>query len=235
MHARYASTRSIFVVAISIRRACEADLITYHLDLPDEHDPVLFVVGKGNNGSNGIAAARHLIGRGRRNITVLLGFDPTEMGDMAREQLGLYERFEGEVVAARYDGGGLLVSSLSGVPERGIVVDGLLGTGISRPPQGNVRDLIGYINGSGRPVLALDVPSGLNHVTGEVLEPCIRATWTFNFHLLKSGQVTEGGRTVIGELWTADTDLTYTAWEEAGISASDMRSLYSTGPIRRVF
>lgn len=206
-----------------------ADLITYHLRKTVSQDaPILFVVGKGNNGANGIAAARHLVGRGRKNVTVLLGFSREDMAEMPKEQLKFYEHFGGTTLSFASDG-------FPSVPSGGIIVDGLLGTGISKPPRGVIKDLIELINDTERPVLALDVPSGLNHVTGEVLEPCIRAAWTYNFHLLKSGQVVDGARKVIGELWTADTDLTYTAWEEAGVKTESIQELYSTGPIRQVF
>mmetsp|Transcript_25317 Transcript_25317/g.45624 ORF Transcript_25317/g.45624 Transcript_25317/m.45624 type:complete len:261 (-) Transcript_25317:158-940(-) len=214
-----------------------ADLITYHLGLNvGETTPVVVVVGKGNNGANGIAAARHLVGRfGRGNITVLLGVPNDQMNDMPREQLKLYEHFGGRTVSwtGKEDQEGLMASLIA--KEGTIIVDGLLGTGIAKPPRSNIKDVIEWVNSTSLPVLALDVPSGLNHVTGEVLEPCIRAKWTFNFHILKSGQVAPSARNVIGELWTADTDLTYTSWEEAGVKPEAIQELYSAGPIRRVF
>jgi hydroxyethylthiazole kinase-like uncharacterized protein yjeF len=208
-----------------------ADLLTYHLGL-DKAEPILFVVGKGNNGANGIAAARHLVGRGRKNVKVLLGFSREEMNDMPREQLKLYEHFGGMALLWK-DDKDAMVPSLTA--KGGIIVDGLLGTGISKPPRGVIKDLVEWVNGTLLPVVALDVPSGLNHVTGEVLEPCIRAKWTYNFHILKTGQVVDSARAVIGELWTADTDLTYTAWEEAGVKTESIQELFATGPIRRVF
>ena len=95
--------------------------------------------------------------------------------------------------------------------------------------------MIEWVNSTEIPVLALDVPSGLNHVTGEILQPCIKANYTYNFHILKSGQIVDSAKSVIGQLWTADTDLTYTAWEEAGVKTEDIQELFSKGPIRRVF
>ena len=215
-----------------------ADLLTYHLNLTRD-TPILVVVGKGNNGANGIAAARHLVGRGHSNIRVLLGFPKDAMASMPQEQLKLYEHFRGTSMrwkGANDDDGEQTKFLESMRTSNGIIVDGLLGTGISKPPRGTIKELIEWINDVAKlPVLALDVPSGLNHVTGEVLQPCIKAKWTYNFHILKSGQIVDSARPVIGELWTADTDLTYTAWEEAGVSTKDIQDLFAHGPIRRVF
>lgn len=216
-----------------------ADLLTYHLglDLYGKSTSLLVVAGKGNNGANGIAAARHLVGRfGPDGITVLLAFPPDRMNDMAREQLRLYEHFGGKTVTwtgGEEDSDGALTSLTE--REGTVIVDGLLGTGIDKPPRSIVKDVIEWANATSLPILALDVPSGLNHATGEVLTPCIRAKWTYNFHILKSGQVSPGARSVVGELWTADTDLTYTAWEEAGVSSGAIQEMFSAGPIRRVF
>jgi hydroxyethylthiazole kinase-like uncharacterized protein yjeF len=211
-----------------------ADLLTYHLGL-DKSEPILFVVGKGNNGANGIAAARHLVGRGRRNVKVLLGFSSEEMNDMPREQLKLYEHFGGEAALTWKKDKDEVLALEKIIANGGIIVDGLLGTGIAKPPRGVIKDMIEWVNGTSLLVVALDVPSGLNHVTGEILEPCIRAKWTYNFHILKTGQVVYSARAVIGELWTADTDLTYTAWEEAGVKTESIQELFAAGPIQRVF
>lgn len=202
-----------------------ADFLMYHLESVQSTDPLCFVVGKGNNGANGIAAARILHCRGRQNVSVFLAF-VEEMNDMAKEQLQLYRSF----------GGNLAPSLAKGLLNpTGIIIDALLGTGIMKSPTGILRGLITSFNSSRNRVLALDLPSGLQLSTGEASNPCVQATWTFNFHIPKRGQMTTKAKEKIGELWTADTGLTYTAWNDVGVHTQTLSNLYKEGPIRRIY
>ena len=96
-----------------------------------------------------------------------------------------------------------------------IQYDGILGTGITSPPRGIVRDAIAALNVSSGRVLSIDVPSGLNHVTGETPGVCVAADYTLNLHMFKSGQLEEKAAPYIGELWSAETALGFTTFGDA--------------------
>lgn len=207
-----------------------SDAIMYQLDV-DENTPMLFVAGKGNNGANAIGAARMLHKRGRE--TTVLPLVDVRNGDELRpnikEHIDLYRHFAGEErILSPSD-----ISTIEGF--EGVIVDGILGTGISSPPRGVSGDAIRAINaaaaaGKSR-VLSIDVPSGLNHVTGEAPGDCVRATWTMNLHMLKSGQLEPNAGQYIGELWSAESGLGFRTFPGM---VQKFNSFYKRGPIVKV-
>jgi len=104
------------------------------------------------------------------------------------------------------------------VPDCDLIIDGLLGFSTTSAPTGSTADLIRATNASGTPILAIDVPSGLQSSTGEVFEPTIRATNTITLGLPKTGLLPDVARPVIGELWIADIGIPLAAYAAAGIS-----------------
>jgi ADP-dependent NAD(P)H-hydrate dehydratase / NAD(P)H-hydrate epimerase len=89
----------------------------------------------------------------------------------------------------------------------GLVVDGLFGIGLARPIEGAYAKLVDYANRQRCPVLALDVPSGIQSDTGQVLGAAVRATHTITFIALKPGLLTLDGPDHCGEIRVADLDL----------------------------
>ena len=81
-----------------------------------------------------------------------------------------------------------------------LVVDGLFGIGLSRPVEGEYAKLVDYANAQACPVLALDIPSGLNSDTGRVLGLAVRATHTITFIGLKPGLLTLDGPDHCGQI-----------------------------------
>jgi NAD(P)H-hydrate epimerase len=137
-------------------------------------DPIRVVIGKGNNGGDGLVVARLLREEGR-TVDVLAVADPAELtGDPAAN----LERLPG-APPEPFD------------PERlagsGVVLDALLGTGFEASPREPVAGAIAAINRCGAPVVACDVPSGVDASTGEVLGEAVRATATGTFHGSKIG------------------------------------------------
>jgi ADP-dependent NAD(P)H-hydrate dehydratase / NAD(P)H-hydrate epimerase len=124
--------------------------------------------GAGNNGGDGYVIAR-LAREAGLTVQLIALKDPGELGgDAAR--------------AARdwLEGGG----GIEPMDERlrgDVIVDALLGTGLDRPAEGDWARMIAHVNDSGRPVLAVDIPSGLNADTGMPLGPCVRADVTVTF------------------------------------------------------
>lgn len=152
--------------------------------------PIVVVVGKGNNGGDGLVAARLLRDAGRE-VDVSFAGDPGELEGDARTNL---ERLEGAP------------SSLEGVirGDAGVIIDALLGTGASGAPRGEIADAIEAINASGVPVLAADVPSGVDASSGAVAGVAVRAAATATFHAGKPGLFIEPGRNHAGAVRVLD-------------------------------
>ena len=154
---------------------------------------IAIVCGKGNNGGDGLAVARHLSARFRADVTVWLTASAEAFtGDAAAN----YK------MAAAY---GLDIRSWTGaLGETDLVVDALLGTGTSGAVSGELAEVIKAVNGAGRPVVAVDVPSGLDADTGRVNGACVQAVLTITFALPKIGLRVYPGAACVGELVTVD-------------------------------
>ena len=85
-----------------------------------------------------------------------------------------------------------------------LIIDALFGAGLSRPLEGTAADVVAAINASGKPVVAVDVPSGLDGTTGASAGPVVQATCTVTFFRLKPGHLLLPGRTLCGEVALAD-------------------------------
>lgn len=153
--------------------------------------------GTGNNGGDGLVAARHLHGLGRAVFVELLGEASELTGDAGRNHRAL--------VAS-----GLTVAPISEDAPIGpgdVVIDALFGTGLSRAPEGRFADAIGRISvwrASGAKVVAADLPSGLHGDTGVPFAPCVTADVTTAFGFLKLGQVLEPGASRSGRIELVD-------------------------------
>jgi ADP-dependent NAD(P)H-hydrate dehydratase / NAD(P)H-hydrate epimerase len=156
---------------------------------PDARE-VAVLCGPGNNGGDGFVAARHLLDKG---YAVRLGFkgDP---GCLPVDAAAMVKRWSGAVEP--------LTASLLSHAE--LVVDALFGAGLARPIEGDYATLIEAVNASGLPVIAVDVPSGIDGTTGAVRGIAVRATATVTFFRLKPGHLLLPGRELCGETCVAD-------------------------------
>jgi NAD(P)H-hydrate epimerase len=136
---------------------------------------VVLVAGGGNNGGDAFVAARHLRARGARVRLLLAGRRAELRGDAARAAA----RWRGPVAELGERPDPAAVDRALGGAE--VIVDGLLGTGLAGPAREPAAGLIEAINRAGRPVLALDLPSGLPSDTGGLPGPAVRATLTATF------------------------------------------------------
>ena len=151
---------------------------------------ILVLAGPGNNGGDALVTARLLRARGYA-VEVVLPSDP-----------GKFPRDAAEAYAQWREAGGFEHRTLADITDLGVpdlVVDGLFGIGLGRPLGPDWQALVDAVNGWGCPILALDIPSGLEAQTGEALGRPIRATWTIAFIAPARALLTPQGRAVAGE------------------------------------
>ncbi|MBO0685494.1 MAG: NAD(P)H-hydrate epimerase [Candidatus Dormibacteraeota bacterium] len=163
------------------------------------------VCGKGNNGGDGLAAARHLHRWGR--LAGVACTDPAGLKGPAADEARALAALGVEVASA-------LPAELG---EGTLVVDALLGTGLSRAPEGLVAEWIERLAAEGRRVIAVDVPSGLDADTGAVPGACLTASVTVTLGLPKPGLLAGEGPARSGEVWVADIGIPNEALVAAGI------------------
>jgi len=136
--------------------------------------------GLGNNGGDALVVARHLAGFGCKPDVILLG---------SPDNIKTEEAMSNWKILEKMDSVNLIITSDSKqiTPDAEIIVDGILGTGIS----GNIREpyasAIDLINKSSAFKLAVDVPSGLDPDTGKVADKCVKADVTITYHKMKIG------------------------------------------------
>ena len=157
------------------------------------------VCGVGNNGGDGLAAARHLHRWGR--LAAVCCVDVARLRGPAERELEVLGKLGIEVTAdLRLD-------------DADVVVDAIFGTGLSRAPDGKFGEWIESINSSGKSIVAVDVPSGLDADTGVAYAPVVRADVTIALGLPKPGLSRIGGRVLV-----ADIGIPYEAYAAVGVA-----------------
>lgn len=164
------------------------------------HPRVFVIAGKGNNGGDGLVAARVLAAAGWRVTVILVAREADVSGDAAVN-----------LSAARRAGVEISPLDSTGVPGlRGVlagadlIIDGLFGTGFRGPVVGVAAKAIEAMNASGQPILAIDIPSGVHGDDGAVDGPAVRADATVTMGLPKIGVVLPPGAEHAGRVWVAD-------------------------------
>lgn len=183
------------VVLMENAGRCVADEIVSHY----ADQSVVVMCGSGNNGGDGFVIARHLIEAGIPTTTFLVGSDQRLKPD-ARINFDILRRLYGSInnIDEEHD---LLADMLR---KTNIVVDAIFGVGLNRNVEGSYKNVIEQINASGNPVLAVDVPSGLDATTGDILGACIVAEQTMTFTCAKSGFYLNAGPRCCGRIKTVD-------------------------------
>jgi NAD(P)H-hydrate epimerase len=167
----------------------------------------LIACGPGNNGGDGLALARHLHNAGVE-VHIVLAADPSRYGGDAAINLRIAQKMDLPLtISAPPDPGVALDRAAAALPRPAIIVDALLGTGVDRPVTGPLRTLIERLNSlrtPQSPVLAADLPSGLDADTGEPLGAAVVADATVTFVGLKPGFLTLAAQPFVGEIHIAD-------------------------------
>src|SRR6202158_5013056 len=142
--------------------------------------PILVVAGRGNNGGDGFVAAAELAARGREVSVILLCERDSLQGDAASAARGW-----------KYP---VLPFNPQAIGKPALIIDALFGAGLNRPVKGEPHDMIEAINANGAPVLAVDLPSGINGTTGAVMGVAVRAAETVTFFRRKPAHLLLPGR-----------------------------------------
>jgi ADP-dependent NAD(P)H-hydrate dehydratase / NAD(P)H-hydrate epimerase len=167
---------------------------------------VAVVTGAGNNGGDGFVAAHHLHQAGYRVSIHLIGRRETLKGDAAWAA----DQWQGPVA-----------TGTPGLSAADVIVDSLFGAGLDRPVAGDALAAVAAMNGAGIPIVAVDLPSGINGTTGAVMGDAVNASRTVTFFRKKPGHLLLPGRDHCGPVEVAQigiadavlTDIRPATWE----------------------
>jgi ADP-dependent NAD(P)H-hydrate dehydratase / NAD(P)H-hydrate epimerase len=159
------------------------------MDLVGE-GPIIVVAGRGNNGGDGFVAAAELAARGREVSVILLCERDSLQGDAALAAKGW--KFP------------VLPFNPPAIGKPALIIDALFGAGLNRPVKGEPHEMIEAINANGAPVLAVDLPSGINGTSGAVMGVAINAVETVTFFRRKPAHLLLPGRGHCGRVRVAD-------------------------------
>lgn len=163
---------------------------------------IVVLAGSGGNGGGGICAARHLANY-RVDVRLCVA-EPDDLKGVPAFQRRIFQATSGRDVTA---------SSLGTEPVD-LILDALIGYGLRSAPRSPVTELIQWANGTGAPILALDVPSGVDATTGHRPGDCIKPHWTMTLALPKTGLLPQ--RT--GHLFLADIGIPEQTYHRLGLS-----------------
>ena len=167
--------------------------------------------GNGNNGGDGLVVARHILSGGGIPLVFLVG-DPARFRGAAKTNMEIIEKLPVEVVRVKN-----VAALRSTVLHSDGIVDALFGTGLDRKVSGIYQEAIELINASGRPVLSLDIPSGVNGETGQVMGTAVRADHTVAFGLPKIGNMLYPGCGLCGRLHVCHLSFPPTLYDDDAI------------------
>lgn len=189
-----AGVRSLALMENAGRAVTEAILERYY------QRAVVVLCGLGNNGGDGLVVARMLKERGWPVRLALFGSRDKLRGDAAANA----ERWTGLIGEA----------TPAAIGSADLIVDALLGAGLDREVEGELKELIDAINAAERPVVSIDVPSGLDGKSGTKRGAAVKADLTVTFFRLKPGHLLQPGREQCGQLVLADIGLPGDVLEE---------------------
>ncbi|MCK7611207.1 NAD(P)H-hydrate dehydratase [Roseibium sediminicola] len=170
---------------------------------------VLVLCGPGNNGGDGFIAARCLAAAGYRVETRLLKAAEALKGD-ALEAFG---RMDMAALPLLKDDR-IADDAAEALTRADLIIDALFGAGLDRPLQGGAAELVEAVNRSGKPLLAVDLPSGLNGADGAVPGVAIKARATVTFFRQKPGHLLYPGRALCGEITVADIGIEASVFDQ---------------------
>jgi len=167
---------------------------------------VAVLCGGGGNGGGGLVAARRLHNWGA-NVIVALTKPADDYRGAPAHQLGILKRM-----------GIRLVKSAALLPPPSLILDAIIGYSLKDSPRGAAAELVRWANAQSAPILALDVPSGVDSTSGEIHDPAIRAAATLTLALPKTGLLAPEAKPFVGELYLADISVPPELYAQMGIA-----------------
>lgn len=163
---------------------------------------VCIFCGTGNNGGDGYVIARHLLNTGYKVQVVICG-DRTKVKGDAKINLDILEKLHQPVEQLNLKDSDAPTRIKEFTADTDMIVDGLFGTGLSGQLRDDYIKLIETINACDCPILAIDIPSGLDCDTGEPLGTAVKANYTVTFVAVKKGFSSESAASYTGEIYIA--------------------------------
>ena len=163
------------------------------------HPKISVFCGLGNNAGDGFVIARHLQNRDFAVKTFLLG-NPRRLKTDAAFNYQILKDFGGSLKILKHVDADLRKE----LQKSDLIVDAIFGIGLNRAVSGIFKDAIDAINKSGKPVVAVDIPSGLDGTTGKIYGACIKAKKTVTFTFMKKGFFRNEGLRHVGKIIVAD-------------------------------
>ena len=185
---------------------------------------VLVLAGTGGNGGGGLVSARHLHNWGA-DVDVFITSPPARFTEIPHHQLAILQHMEIPVGVA---GEGV------NLPSADLIIDAIIGYSLYGPPTGPAAALIRAANAHGAPILALDVPSGVDTATGSAFEPAIRANATLTLVLPKEGLCSAVAKAHLGELYLADISVPPELYARPALGL-DVGPIFATDEILRLW
>lgn len=196
-----------------------ADAIRQHAGIDLRQRPqIIALAGTGGNGGDAMVAARLFHAWGAAP-TVVLVKPREEFSGIAAHQLAILDQMEIPVIEPE---------TIHSLPEADLIIDGLLGFSLTGDPRDEAARLIRLANAHPAPVVAIDLPSGLDATTGRAGKPCVHAAMTVTLALPKTGLVT-APREITGDIWLADIGVPREVFTRVG--ASVPQRLFSSGSL----
>lgn len=169
--------------------------------------------GKGNNCGDGLGASRHLINFGA-DVTVILATNPRELGEHALTQFNILKKTSAQIISWDNANKKKIKDILN---NSDLLIDALLGFSLKGNPREPIAEIIRNANESGVPILAVDIPSGLEGNSGKAYEPTIKAQTTLTLALPKIGMMKEIAREYVGDLYAGDIGVPKKVYDMLGI------------------
>lgn len=203
-----------------------AELILEHFSPEDGR--ILSICAMGNNGADGMAAARILALKGYRAAVLFTG-NREKATEEWNTQLGILEKL-GIPCTFVSDSNRETVSEYIKAEKTSVLIDALFGIGLTRKVTGFYAELIDAMNESGIPAVAVDIPSGIDSDSGKIAGTAVKAWATVTFGRRKTGQIFYPGAEYCGILKVCEIGFAPEALEKAGYDAFG----YTKGDLRRL-
>jgi ADP-dependent NAD(P)H-hydrate dehydratase / NAD(P)H-hydrate epimerase len=175
---------------------------------------VAIIAGKGNNGGDGFVIGRHFLNQGIPVKAFLLA-DPKALRGDAETAFQIFLRMKGEVIPVPSSKDYQKVKK--DLEKFDLLIDSIFGTGLDAEVRGYYREVIDHLNSLQKPIVAVDIPSGLDANTGKPLGTAIRASLTITFGLPKVGHLVSPGINYVGVLKVIDITIPRRLVEEEKI------------------